>query len=85
MMVCGGSRTMQRNQPELHERLLLNVCDVAQLLGIGRNLAYELVRQNRLPHIRLGRRILIPREALWLWLEKESSIRTAEAAPAASH
>ena len=43
------------------QTLLLTVAEAAKLLGIGRNLAYELVTQGRLPHVRLGRRVLIRR------------------------
>jgi excisionase family DNA binding protein len=57
-----------RSQNAVNERLLLSVGEVAQILGIGRNLTYELVRQNKIPHIRLGRRVLIPRMLLHDWL-----------------
>jgi excisionase family DNA binding protein len=46
------------------ERLTLTVEEAAQLLGIGRSLAYGLVATGDLPSIRLGRRILIPRVAV---------------------
>jgi len=41
--------------------MLLTVSEAAKLLRISRGLAYELVRQKRIPFIRLGRRILVPR------------------------
>ena len=46
--------------------LTLTVEETARLLGIGRNLAYELAARDELPVpvIRLGRRILVPREPL---------------------
>ena len=69
---------MQRTQYETDNKLLLSVCEVAQLLGIGRNLAYELVREKRLPHIRLGRRILIPRQTLSRWLSNEMTATADE-------
>lgn len=46
------------------ERLAVSVSQAAALLGIGRNTAYELVRTKRLPALRLGKRLLIPRIAL---------------------
>jgi excisionase family DNA binding protein len=47
------------------ERLTYSVEEAAQLLGIGRGLAYEMVRDGSLPGLRLGqRRILVPRAAL---------------------
>lgn len=46
------------------ERLTLTVEEVAHLLGISRGLAYELARSGRLPVVRLGRRLLVPKVAL---------------------
>ena len=46
------------------ECLTLTVAEAATRLGISRALAYELVAQGRLPHVRLGRRIVVPRRAL---------------------
>lgn len=45
---------------------MLDVSEAAQMLGIGRTLAYELVRTNRWPTpvIRVGRLIKIPYEPL---------------------
>jgi len=44
--------------------LVLTVEEAGRLLGISRGLAYELVARRELPHLRLGRRIVIPRTAL---------------------
>jgi excisionase family DNA binding protein len=45
-------------------RLVLTVAEAAELLGISRALAYELVARGELPSIRLGRRIVVPRVKL---------------------
>ncbi len=45
------------------ERQTYQVAEVAKLLGIGRNLAYELVRSGKIPSLRLGRRIVVPKGA----------------------
>ncbi len=58
------------------EPLLFTVPEAASILRISRNSAYELLRQNVVPHIRLGRRILVPKQALELWIERQSSIAT---------
>lgn len=55
------------------ERLTLTVEEAASLLGISRNLAYELVADGRLPSIRLGRRVLVPRQALYRLLDDAGS------------
>jgi len=39
------------------------------ILGIGRNIAYELVRSGRLRSIRVGRQVRIPKNALIEFLE----------------
>ena len=43
-----------------NERLVLSVTEAAELLGISRTHAYELVTRGELPSIRLGRRVLVP-------------------------
>ncbi|MFI5042378.1 MAG: helix-turn-helix domain-containing protein, partial [Acidimicrobiales bacterium] len=45
-------------------RLTLTVEEAVALLGISRTLAYELVARGDLPCLRLGRRVLISRQAL---------------------
>lgn len=46
------------------ERLTLTILEVSKRLGISRNLAYRLAEEDRLPVpvMKLGRRILIPRD-----------------------
>ncbi len=48
----------------LAERLALSVEEAGALLGISRDLAYDLVARNELPAVRLGRRLVVPRRAL---------------------
>ena len=43
------------------DRTVLTVPEVARVLRIGRNLAYELVARGDIPSRRLGRRIVVPR------------------------
>ena len=57
------------------DRLTLNVEEAAHLLGISRGLAYELAQCGRLPVIRLGRRILIPRVALEKMLSQPNNTK----------
>jgi len=52
----------------------LTVLEAARLLRISRNLAYELVAQGRLPHVRLVRRVLIPRFGLEQWIAREAEL-----------
>ena len=50
------------------DSLTYSVEEVAALLGIARNNAYERVRAGDIPSIRMGRRYLIPRERFHAWL-----------------
>jgi excisionase family DNA binding protein len=47
-----------------HENLTYTVDQTARMLGISRNSAYALVREGRIPALRLGKRIVIPRVKL---------------------
>jgi len=49
--------------------LAVTVEEAARLLGISRTLAYELVTRDQLPHLRLGRRIVVSRRALELMVD----------------
>ena len=59
--------------------LLVSVEEAAKLLGIGRGLAYDLVREGRLPHVKLGRRLLVPRQGLEEWIAQESGVSSLPA------
>jgi len=45
-------------------RLVVAVPEAARLLGISRAHAYELIARGELAHVRLGRRIVVPRHAI---------------------
>ena len=42
--------------------LTLTAPEVGEVLGISRAAAYELVRSKGFPHIRIGTRILVPKD-----------------------
>lgn len=50
------------------EKLTYTVAEMAQVLNIGRNKAYELVKTEGFPAIYIGSTIRIPIEALNRWL-----------------
>lgn len=54
-------------------RLVYSVTEVAELLGISRAHGYDLVASGELPHLRLGRRIVVPKHALAQLLGADSS------------
>ena len=61
-------------------RLTYTVEEAAKALGISRGLAYEMVREGRLPALRLGqRRLIIPRVALEGLLDLAPKLAASEA------
>lgn len=56
------------------EKTVLSVPEAAQVLGISRCLAYELVKTGDIPAIRLGgRRIIVPTESITKILKQTES------------
>ena len=51
------------------ERLTMTVTEAAEVLGISRAFAYELVGRGEIPVVRFGRRVVVPRKALETLLE----------------
>ena len=54
------------------ERMALSVTEVQEALGIGRNSVYDLVNRADFPKIRMGRKIIIPRDAFLRWLDQHT-------------
>ena len=53
--------------------MFLTVMDVANLLGISRASAYELVRQENFPKLKIVQgRTIIPRDRLLEWLDEQT-------------
>ena len=48
---------------------VFTVCEVAQILRLGKISVYQAIEKGEIPCIRIGRRILIPRHALERLLE----------------
>lgn len=50
--------------------LALSVPEAGRLLGIGRNTAYDAVRNGEIPSLRIGGRIVVPLQALLRLLDR---------------
>lgn len=66
------------------EPLVLTVDEAAVLLRVSRGLAFAAVRTGTIPHLRIGRRILIPRNALYELIGVESGSAASRDAQARS-
>ena len=55
------------------EAEVLTVTDVARLLKIGKNNAYDLIKKGDIPAIKLGRKIIVPKNSLIEFLLDEGN------------
>ena len=53
-------------------RLTLTVEEAAKLLGVSRIKGYELAHSEGFPAMRLGRKLLIPRDRFLAWLDEQA-------------
>jgi excisionase family DNA binding protein len=51
------------------EKLTFTVEEAGRLLGISRALAYEMARTGKLPTLRFGKRLVVPKKAVQDMLE----------------
>lgn len=51
--------------------LMLSVPEVAAVLGISRAGAYELVRAEGFPALKIGSRIVVPKEKFLSWIDTQ--------------
>ena len=52
--------------------LMLNVVQVAAVLGISRAGAYELVHSEGFPTLKIGSRIVVPKEEFRRWVDAQT-------------
>lgn len=52
--------------------LTLTVPEVGEALGISRAKAYDLARSEGFPSMRIGTRILVPRDKLIRWIDEQT-------------
>lgn len=55
--------------------LTLTVPEVGEVLGISRAKAYDLARSEGFPSVRIGTRILVPRDKLIRWIDEQAEAR----------
>ena len=52
--------------------LFLNAATVARVLGVSPSSGYELMHEQGFPALRIGSRIMIPKEAFICWVEEHT-------------
>ena len=64
-------RTIRKSYDELP--LMLSVSEVAAVLGISRAGTYELVKSDGFPSLKIGNRIVVPKEKFISWIDAQAS------------
>lgn len=52
--------------------VILNVSSIQRILGISRAKAYELVKSDGFPRVKIGKRIAVPKGAFEEWLHNRT-------------
>lgn len=55
---------------------MLNVIQMAAVLGISCVGAYELVRSEEFPALKIGNRIVVPKDKLRTWIDANTGTKT---------
>ena len=53
--------------------LFLNAEMVANVLGVSSTVCYEMMHAGKLPVLRIGSRLIVPKEKFLEWIEKNTS------------
>lgn len=64
-------QTVYKSYDELP--LMLSVSEVAAVLGISRAGTYELVKSDGFPSLKIGSRIVVPKEKFISWIDAQTS------------
>ncbi len=54
--------------------LMLTVPEAGEVLEISRTGAYELVRSKGFPHMKIGTRILVPKDKFLAWIDQQTEV-----------
>ena len=54
--------------------LMLSEPEVGEVLGISRAGAYELVRSKGFPKVKIGNRIVVPKDKFIQWIEDQAEV-----------
>ena len=65
---------MKRSQYQSYNELplFLNARMVADVLGVSPSSGYELMREKGFPALKVGSRIVVPKDKFIAWVERES-------------
>jgi len=56
------------------EKLVYSVQEAAEVLGISKSYMYELARRGEVPALKLGKRLVVPKEKFIKWINEEKEL-----------
>jgi len=65
--------SLQQKPTEPGKRLALRPREAAQALGISERHLWTWTNQGRIPHVRIGRSVIYPRDVLDRWLAEQAA------------
>lgn len=69
---AGSAPASETEQPPAiappDDRILVSAKDAARILGVGPTKIWTMTNRMELPHVRLGKRVLYPRDELKQWV-----------------
>ena len=63
---------MNDTHNQLNNHLTLNAGELSKSIGLSKDTIYTLVSQRRIPHVKVGRRVLFPVKGIEKWLEDKT-------------
>lgn len=55
---------------DIMETRIYKINEIAEILGISKSYAYQMIKEEKIPVVRLGRRIIIPKPKFDAWFEQ---------------
>ena len=77
-MLADALVRVKRKDGKVVDSLLWTINDTCKALNLGRSAVYELLRQGRIESIHIGRRRLVPREAVERFVSSERAAQAEE-------
>ena len=69
-IIFGGTKMKQSSYKAYEDLpLFLNVNDLSSAIGIAPSSCYELMHEKDFPSLRIGNRLLVPRDQFQIWVE----------------
>jgi len=78
--ITGRGQPARSTKKSMSDRLVYTVPEAGQLLGLGRNAAYEAAKRGDIPTLEFGRRKMVPKIPFHRLLGINESASTAEEA-----